>query len=455
MLALLDAFILLMGAAFIMYVAMIVVPFVRRKPRPPGDVDDYTWHIFVPCLNEAAVIEDTILRARTKFPTAHLWVIDDDSDDLTASIAESHGESDEFVHVVRRIRPEARTGKGHALNAAFARLNAWLPAATDRERLIVVVVDADGDLAENAFSAVAGDGVFGDPGIGAAQISVWMRNRDDPRPHPGKGRVVNALGRVVVRMQDLEFRTVIEAMQALRSRTGTVGLGGNGQFTRLSTLDRIADKYGEPWHGALLEDYELGVHVALIGYRVAQVRETHVSQEGLPSIRRLFRQRTRWAQGNMQCAGYIPQIIRNPHFDSAGVLESCYYLLLPFLQLACLCAMVVVLAVNVTVALMHPEMMQVRAENLPLAFGIILLFAIGPFVFWGPVYRKYCEPRISLARSIFYGLCLAVYNLHVVAVQAPALVRIVLRRTSWAKTKRNAEGSTVRQNTDLSTGPSS
>ena len=68
-------------------------------------------------------------------------------------------------------------------------------------------------------------------------------------------------------MQDLEFRTTIAAMQMLRIRTGSVGMGGNGQFTRMSVLDDIGTQHGLPWHDALLEDYELGLRALLSGHQ--------------------------------------------------------------------------------------------------------------------------------------------------------------------------------------------
>ncbi|MFZ8379509.1 glycosyltransferase, partial [Staphylococcus aureus] len=84
------------------------------------------WHIFVPCRDEEAVIATTIRRQRERFPRTHLWVVDDDSDDETAAIVLAHAATDDHVHLVRRFRPEARTGKGDALNSAYSALNDWL-----------------------------------------------------------------------------------------------------------------------------------------------------------------------------------------------------------------------------------------------------------------------------------------------------------------------------------------
>jgi hypothetical protein len=78
-------------------------------------------------------------------------------------------------------------------------------------------------------------------------------------------------------MQDLEFRTAIAAIQMSRGATGTISMGGNGQFTRLSALDSIAGPTGSPWRGSLLEDFELGVHLLTAGYPVpVELRREHV-----------------------------------------------------------------------------------------------------------------------------------------------------------------------------------
>ena len=74
-------------------------------------------------------------------------------------------------------------------------------------------------------------------------------------------------GRVLRDFQDAEFRTTIAAMQVLRGYTLSVGLGGNGQFSRLAALDAIGASAGDPWHGSLLEDYELSLHLMLAGWQ--------------------------------------------------------------------------------------------------------------------------------------------------------------------------------------------
>lgn len=428
---------------FLGYLASIVRAYLRRPLEQRGDLSDFEWHFFVPCRDEEAVIDQTVERLRTDFAGAHVWVVDDDSDDRTAEVVDGWAARDPLVHLVRRTRPEARTGKGDALNAAYHALDRTLPADTDRSAVVICVVDADGHLDPAVLNYMAAPTVFGDGAVGAAQVSVRMRNRDDPRPCPDKGRLGNAIGRYLVRMQDLEFRTAIAAMQALRSRTRSVGLGGNGQFTRLSVLDEIAHEASEPWHGSLLEDYELGVHVMLAGYQNKYVDATFVSQEGLPDLRRLLTQRTRWSQGNIQCVKYLPEVTRSRHFGSAAVVEASYYLCLPFLQLLGMAVWPLVLASTLSGLLLNaPDTASLLLQSWPLLV-LLLVLSVAPFAMWGPIYKVRCEPEASWLRSVLWGLglCLYIYYLYVTVPRAFA--RVLTGRSGWAKTRRNAEDLSV------------
>lgn len=445
---------LLLVVVFLCYLSTIVWAYLRRGPNVSGNVDDFDWHMFVPCRDEEAVIDQTIERLRVTFPMAHVWVIDDDSDDNTAEIVASWERRDSHVHLVRRHRPFARTGKGDALNSAYHALNAHLgrpegpgvrdgPSAqgelTTHSSTIVCVVDADGHMAPNALEQVSGPAAFAVPLVGAAQISVRMRNRNEWAPRRGHGRVANAFSRYLVRMQDIEFRTAIAAMQALRARTGSVGLGGNGQFTRLSVLDEIARNAGQPWHGALLEDYELGVHVLLAGYENRYVDDTYVSQEGVTDFRRLMTQRTRWSQGNIQCVKYLPEIVRSRHFSSAALIESAYYLLLPFIQLIGMVIWPVVFISAMRGTTVGAQDMGAWFNNAWWFLALMVLLGIVPFAMWGPIYRKKCEPGQEIWRSVMWGLgmCLYIYYLYISVTRA--FVRLALGRSGWAKTRRNAE----------------
>ncbi|GAA3064071.1 hypothetical protein GCM10020000_54590 [Streptomyces olivoverticillatus] len=172
---------------FLLYWAGARHAYLRRPAVQDGDPGAFAWHFFVPCRDEEAVVGTTVGQLRADHPRAHVWVIDDDSDDRTGAIVAALADEDRRIHLVRRHRPHARQGKGAALNAAYDELNQFLSKDTDRERVVVCVVDADGRLDPRALARVSGPQGFGDPETGGVQVSVRMRNIDDPRPLDGRG----------------------------------------------------------------------------------------------------------------------------------------------------------------------------------------------------------------------------------------------------------------------------
>ncbi|MGC5342484.1 glycosyltransferase [Streptomyces sp. DT24] len=428
-------------ACFLLYWAGARHAYLRRRPDTPGDPAAFDWHFFVPCRDEEAVVGTTVSRLHRSFPECHVWVIDDASEDATGAVVEALAAGDPRVHLVRRRRPNARIGKGAALNSAYEQLTAFLPADADRSRVVVCVIDADGQLDPRALGLVSGPRALADPDVGGVQIGVRMRNIGERRPFPARGRIVNAVGRGLVRAQDIEFAVSNSGMQLLRNRTGSTGLGGNGQFNRLSALDRIAAAERRPWQqGALLEDYELGLHMLLAGYRTTHVADTWVSQEALPSLRRLLTQRTRWAQGNLQCVRYAPRIASSRHIRGRGVLETTYTFGQPLAHLATLLLTLALLG-SLAVDAAHGEAMSEldrMAAQWPLILALTVL-SVGPFVLWGVVYRRDFEPGRSVWKSLVWGLALWLYTYHVFIVSSRAFARTLRGRTGWAKTRRNAE----------------
>ncbi|MFI9308321.1 glycosyltransferase [Streptomyces triculaminicus] len=426
---------------FLLYWAGARHAYLRRPAVEDGDPHAFDWHFFVPCRDEEAVVGTTVSRLRADHPGAHVWVIDDDSDDRTGAIVAALAEEDRRVHLVRRHRPHARQGKGAALNAAYDELNQFLSKDVDRERAVVCVIDADGQLDPHALARVSGPQGFGDPETGGVQVSVRMRNTDDPRPLPDRGRIANAFARLLVRMQDMEFSVSNAGMQLLRGRTGSVGLGGNGQFTRLASLDRIAAAERRPWQrGALLEDYELGLHMTLTGDRITHIADTWVSQEGLPHGRRFLTQRTRWAQGNLQCVRYAPRIVSSRHYGGKGVLETLYTFLQPVAHLVTLALCAVMFALLGLTAAQDgvDAAFGGMLELWPLVLALAVV-SVTPFVLWGPVYRRDRASDRSLLTALLWGLALWLYAYHLFPASARGFARMLRGRNGWAKTRRNAE----------------
>lgn len=425
------------ATASLTYISLLLIAYGRRAAVEGGDPSEFEWHLLVPCRDEESVIAATVSAARTSFPNVHVWVIDDDSEDNTAQIVRGLMDFDVRVHLISRVRPAARTGKGDALNTAYEQVAAYIDQdSAVRERAIIGVLDADGFLSDNALELLAGRDGFGDEEIGAAQLEVWMKNRGDRKPRPQHGWWRNALGRYLIRMQDIEFRTSNSAMQLLRVQTGTVGMGGNGQFTRLTVLDALAEHYGQPWGRKLSEDYELGLNILSLGYRNHYLRQAHVSQEALPYFRRLLTQRTRWAQGIMECASNLPTLRRSGTLSPTGFLEIHYFMAQPWIMMLNLVLIPTLLALAVLDG--SPGFLTDTATTLVALAGLV--FLVLPYALWGPLYRRWGpERRIGFLSAVGLGLGYLVYVYFTYLYYPRAILRMVTGRTGWAKTRRNAD----------------
>lgn len=434
-----QALALTMSVAFVTYVCLIVLPYLRHVRAPSGDPARFEWHFLVPCRDEQAVIAETVRYLRTAFTAAHVWIIDDDSDDSTASVVRRIRRHDDTnIHLVQRMRPNARAGKGEALNAGYRAIKVWMGRHADADRAVLVVVDADGRPAPDCLATCAAEHLFGDPTIGAVQIDVRMLNRG--LQQTGVGWLRRHYGALLVRMQDLEFRTAIAAIQLSRGVTGTISMGGNGQFTRLSALDSISGPDGRPWRGSLLEDFELGVQLLTAGWRTGFSVDTHVDQEGLYSLRRFLAQRTRWGQGTMQCARYLRQIWDSRHLSTLGAAEMMYYLAQPWMQLlGTIVYPIPFLLLGVRTAQQPQQVWQWFSGGAWLLFAVYGTFGLLPFLMWGPIYRAKCERDGSWWRGLGYGLAYALYIYTFYITSWRALARLVRGRNGWSKTRRNTE----------------
>jgi cellulose synthase/poly-beta-1,6-N-acetylglucosamine synthase-like glycosyltransferase len=444
---------LMFGLSFLWYVAGLVITFLRAEPDARADPSGLAWHFFLPARDEAVVIAGTLAYLRSRFPAAVCWVVDDDSRDQTAAIVERIAREDPGVRLLRRCMPDARTGKGDALNAAYLALCASLEPGTSRAEVVVCVVDADGRPSANLLEVCAGARIFGDPRIGAAQVEVRMSNRDVRRPLPGAGALANRARAMLARLQDVEFRGPISAMQMFRARTGTVNLGGNGQLVRLTALDELAGEHTAPWGNALLEDFEIGLRLMLSGWKIAYTVGAWVDQEALWNLRPLLVQRTRWAQGSMQCLRYLPGIWRSSHLSNIGIFEICYFMAQPWLQLIG----TVVFPVPVLVFCYNAVRFPRATEDLMWSGGatmllLYLMIGVGEFAVWGWLYRRRCEPGLSRRHALGIGLALTCYSWLTYVIAWRRHARLATGRSGWRKTRRNAEPAAAGANVPAQAG---
>lgn len=379
---------------------------ISRAPAATARAPDaFTWVFLVAAMNEEITIGDSVERLLA-LEIAHrrIIVIDDGSDDGTPGILAAIEHPD--LTVLRRELPHARLGKGQGLNAAYHRIGSLLPGAR-RNDVIVVVVDADGRIEPTALPFVAAH--FADPEIGGVQALVRIYNR----------------GGFLTNMQDLEFGIYGSVYQAGKNREGTAGMGGNGQFNRLSALDDIVEGAG-PWRDRLTEDQDLGLRLLAAGWKSHQELRAEVHQQGLPRLRPLLRQRTRWAQGNMQSVGLLGATLRSP-FSRGARLEEALYLFMPLWQSIVGLGFVTAIVLWATGAVgIVPS-----AETIPLVY--VLGFSNGVL---GAFAARQATGWRSWMRAIAVAHLYALYTWILFPVIARALARQISTRRDWSRTER-------------------
>ncbi|CAM5570973.1 glycosyltransferase family 2 protein [Streptomyces abikoensis] len=388
----------------------------RRMRRVRGPRRKRLYVFLLACLNEEKVLAESLARI-TALPAGNFLalVIDDASDDGTAAIARAA--DPERVRLLQRTLPNARRGKGAALNAGIRHLReSGLMDGYDPHDVIVCVVDADGRLDEHVVQSV--DPFFDNPRVGATQVGVRMYNRDQG---------------LLARLQDMEFVIYGDIFQCARRYIGSVGMGGNGQFMRLAALDSLAVPGGEggPWSDSLTEDLDLGVRLIARGWTNQHCTAAAVSQQAVLDVRRLVRQRSRWFQGHLQSAGLVPLILRS--VPTRAAVDLLYHLSSPVLIL-----LTSLLPLSFLVAVAGTAIGSVQAGR-PL---ITPMWIIGPYVLsftaayaYGFVYRRR-ERRLGLVRSILLSHVFIFYGYIWFAAGWWGLWRMLTGKQTWLKTAR-------------------
>lgn len=385
-----------------------------RRVRIASLPDHLKVVFVVPCLNEERVLGASLQRLTgLDHPGVEIIVIDDGSDDGTAEIVRSF--PDPRVHLFQRTLPHAREGKGEALNAAVQHLRtSELIAGTPHSDVIVCVMDADGRLDPHALGDVMP--LFRDRRLGAVQIGVRINNRAQ---------------NLLARMQDLEFVLYTHVFQRGRRHLGSVGLGGNGQFVRLSALNGLGVS---PWSRSLTEDLDLGVRLLMDGWQTEFVSTASVHQQGLVDVKRWVKQRTRWFQGHLQSWNLVPWVLR----DLSGTRRAdlVYHLTSPFLLLLTsflsLAFAFWVLDLVVGIVTGHAVVSGWWLSSYLIAFGPALLYGL---VYWSQERHSGLKPLAAVGLVHLYVLYAVLWYV----AGWKAAWRAVRGKNGWAKTERTVE----------------
>ena len=412
-----------MALVSLYYLALFVLSSRLLARRDPPGGPRPAVALVVPAHDEELVIEDTLESlVRLQYEPYCVIVVDDGSSDSTAERARAF-EATGRVLVVSRPAEVANTGKGAVLNDAYRLLGDVLERGHpivegfDEHEVVVGVVDADGHLEPDALERVTR--LFAEPRVGGVQIGVVIGNARDG---------------LIPRCQDLEFVGFSHLAQAARDRIGSVGLGGNGQFTRLAALRSLGRP---PWTDCLTEDLDLGLNLTRLGWRIRFCRETSVTQQGVRTVPAWLRQRTRWAQGHYQCWDHVPGLLRARSVRLVTRLDLVLYLLFV--------AFVMLVATNLAIALAG-AFGWVTITNDFLGFlppgpprNITMeVIGLSPVVMLLARYQQHSPHALRWWELPAYGGAFALYVYLWTAASIRAWLRLVLGRVGWVKTGRVA-----------------
>ncbi|CAD5244644.1 glycosyltransferase [Thermococcus camini] len=238
-----------------------------KGPEIPEELPSVT--ILIPARNEAVVIRDTLLAmANLDYPKNKLEVLllDDGSTDDTVRIAEEVAGEYPFIRVVR-VENGGR-GKSYVLNYG-------LKLARGE---VIAVYDADNR-----------------PEPGALKALVAMLSDETPAV-TGKVRTINWKKNILTRFICMEYLYFQLAGQSGKSRLyKTAVLPGTNFVIRKDLLEELGGWDEE----ALAEDLELSFRIIATGKRIAYNPLAVTWEQEPESWRVWFRQRTRWAAGNV------------------------------------------------------------------------------------------------------------------------------------------------------------
>jgi hypothetical protein len=397
------------GAAYLLLAAAWRSPAARSATPPP-----LLFALVIPALNEELVIANTI-RHLLSLPGDNymILVMNDASDDGTAKVVA--GFAGQPVRLITRHAPHARLGKGAVLNHAYqAILASELPDLYGADNVIMVVMDADGQVPRDLLAYAAP--YFADPNTGAVQVAV---------------RMLNAHENLVTRWQHLEFVMFNALCSRARERLGSVSLGGNGQFVRLSALQSLGHA---PWTDCLTEDLDIGLRLLLAGWRNHYCHSTHVAQQAVTELGRLVRQRARWFQGHLSCWKHIPALLGSK-LPPVCKLDILNYLLAPgIMPLLGTVSLASLAYVAVTLPLLIAGGRAGQAG--PLDGLVWYALALG----WVPclILALRGEKGLRLHQAVWWAHFVSLGSYIWFWAALTAVRNLALRHTGWLKTARTA-----------------
>lgn len=235
-------------------------------------IDSYPFvSLLASAKNEEAVIESLVNQLGSlDYPADkyEIWIVDDNSTDKTSSILDGLAASYPQLKVLHRPYGSSG-GKSGALNEVFLL----------SQGSIIGVFDADARIDSSLLKRVVP--LFAPDDIGAVQLRKSILNWD-----------FNFL----TKGQSAEM-ALDSFYQLKRIASGGLGeLRGNGQFVRRRALESTGGWNEE----TITDDLDLTIRLHLDNWKIDFCLDPQVEEEGVTSLKALWHQRNRWAEGGYQ-----------------------------------------------------------------------------------------------------------------------------------------------------------
>lgn len=401
---------------FLSYLLWFSIFYLIREKNVKYDSDQtpYDLFIMIPLLNEENTIKSYVknmvleLNKLTPNIKSNIVLINDGSDDHTLAnlhkMEKTVNSPKTNVYILNRVLPNARTGKGNALNYGLNFIQ-HLPSKFDSTHTIIGIVDADGFISAQHIQMVVG--TFQNHHVGMVQTAVAMNHSSH---------------NWLTRMQDLEFLGANSFMQESRNQIGQAIASGNGQFTTLKMATSVR------WGNSLLEDFEFTIRGLLKGFKTIFLPQAIVYQEAVKKMVPLWKQRIRWCQGSMQCwIKYSKPLFFSGLVSNPVKTDMLLFLTLPFVS------MILNIANGFSALLQFNNIFDRKPLPVLIVFFIVLMFT---FFVWSLIGLEYHQNNhsYSVFRCVFRAWQCIIYNYILSYIPYFAFTYLVMGRVKWDKT---------------------
>ncbi len=367
--------------------------FSQSAPPPPLPPTVFpSVAVIVPCRNEVLVVEALVQTlTQLNYPHLELWICDDRSTDGTGEKLLELQKDYPQIQILRRYEG-AKNGKSAVLNDLFAQTTSEL----------IAVFDADAQMDPDFLIQTVP--YFQAPHVGALQV---------------RRQVINSDTNFLTKGQSLEMLLDAYQQQQRFWSGGTAELRGSGQILRREALVS-SDGWNEE---TITDDLDLTVRLHLLGWHIAFSAHTPIYEEAVTTVRALWKQRCRWAEGGFQrYLDYGSLLLRNGLGTKKSVDQGVFFVsqyLLPW-------GLIIDAYFSVTQGQIPIAGLLLNATTLTAAWGL----GAGQVQFRGTAW-------FQAIGGVILG---TVYFLHWLPVMLYTLGRMALfpKRLVWIKTARIA-----------------